>query len=157
MASTQTVSPWAHGIAVFAGVIMIVGGAFQALEGLAGIVRDEWLVVLPNYVYAFDLTVWGVIHLLVGLALVVIGASLLRGQTWARVAGMIVAVISAIINFVWLPYSPWWALTVIAIDCLIIWALAAYLRQPEGMPAQATYATGEHGHTAPQDKQPAVS
>ncbi|HJV14062.1 MAG TPA: hypothetical protein VJ625_09230 [Propionibacteriaceae bacterium] len=157
MASTQTVSPWAHGFAVFAGVIMIVGGAFQALEGLAGIVRDEWLVVLPNYIYAFDLTVWGVIHLLVGLALVVIGASLLRGQTWARVAGMIVAVISAIINFVWLPYSPWWALTVIAIDFLIIWALAAYLRQPVGMPSQARNATAEDGHTTPQDRQAAVS
>ncbi len=89
MASTQTVSPWAHGLAVFAGVVMVVGGAFQALEGLAGIVNDKYLVVLPNYFLAFDLTVWGVIHLLVGLALVVIGVSLLRGQTWARVAGMI--------------------------------------------------------------------
>ena len=135
MASTQTVSPWAHGIAVFAGVVMIVGGAFQALEGLAGIVRDQWLVVLPNYIYAFDLTVWGVIHLLVGLGLLVIGVSLLRGQTWARVAGMIVAVISAILNFVWLPFSPWWAIMIIAIDMLVIWALASYLRQPVPAPS----------------------
>ena len=88
MASTQAVSPWAHGVAVFAGVIMIVGGAFQALEGLAGIVRDQWLVVLPNYIYALDLTVWGVLHLLVGLALLVVGIFLLRGQTWARFAGI---------------------------------------------------------------------
>ena len=130
MTSTQTVSPWAHGIAVFAGVIMIVGGAFQALEGLAGIVKDQWLVVLPSYIYAFDLTVWGVLHLLVGLALLVIGVSLLRGQTWARFAGMFVAAISAILNFVWLPYAPWWALMVIVVDVLIIWALASYLRQP---------------------------
>ena len=130
MASTQTVSPWAHGIAVFAGVVMIVGGAFQALEGLAGIVRDKWLVVLPTYIYAFDLTAWGVIHLLVGLALLVIGVFLLRGATWARVAGMIAAVVSAILNFVWLPFSPWWALLVIAVDFLIIWALASDLRQP---------------------------
>jgi hypothetical protein len=131
MASTQTVSPWAHGIAVFAGVIMVVGGAFQALEGLAGIVHDQWLVVLPNYIYAFDLTVWGVLHLLVGLGLVVIGVSLLRGQTWARMAGIIAAVISAIMNFVWIPIAPWWALMVIAVDVLIIWALASYLRQPD--------------------------
>jgi hypothetical protein len=136
MASTQSVSPWAHGIAVFAGVAMIVGGAFQALEGLAGIIRDKWLVVLPNYIYAFDITVWGVIHLLVGLALVVIGVSLLRGQTWARVAGMIAAVVSAILNFVWLPYSPWWALLIIAVDFLVIWALAQYLRQPVSAPSQ---------------------
>ena len=136
MASTQSVSPWAHGIAVFAGVAMIVGGAFQALEGLAGIIRNKWLVVLPNYIYAFDITVWGVIHLLVGLALVVIGVSLLRGQTWARVAGMIAAVVSAILNFVWLPYSPWWALLIIAVDFLVIWALAQYLRQPVSAPSQ---------------------
>ena len=130
MASTQTVSPWAHGIAVFAGVALIIGGAFQALEGLAAVVNDQWLVVRPEYIFAFDLTVWGVIHLLVGLALLVIGVSLLRGQTWARVAGMIVAVISAIMNFVFLPFSPLWAIMIIAVDMLVIWALASYLRQP---------------------------
>jgi hypothetical protein len=129
-AATQSVSPWAHGIAVFAGVIMIVGGAFQAFEGLAAVVNDKYLVVVPNYIYAFDLTVWGWIHLLVGLALLAIGIFLLRGATWARVAGMVVAAISAILNFVWLPYSPWWALTLIVIDVLVIWALASYLSQP---------------------------
>ena len=130
MASTQTVSPWAHGIAAFAGLVMIIGGAFQALEGLAAVVNDQWLVVRPEYIFAFDLTVWGVIHLLVGLALLVIGVSLLRGQTWARVAGMVVAVISAILNFVFLPFSPLWAIMIIAVDVLVIWALASYLRQP---------------------------
>ena len=143
MASTQTVSPWAHGIAVFAGLVMIIGGAFQALEGLAAVVNDQWLVVRPEYIFAFDLTAWGVIHLLVGLGLLVIGVSLLRGQTWARVAGMVAAVISAIMNFVFLPFSPLWAILIIAIDMLVIWALASYLRQP--VPA------------APQDTRTAVS
>ena len=143
MASTQTVSPWAHGIAVFAGVVMIIGGAFQALEGLSGIVHDKYLVVAPSTIYAFDVTVWGVIHLLVGLALLAIGIALLRGQTWARIAGIIVAAVAAILNFVWLPYSPLWAILVIVVDILIIWALASYLRQP--VP------------TAPQDSQATVS
>ena len=67
MASTQTVSPWAHGIAVFAGLVMIIGGAFQALEGLAAVVNDQWLVVRPEYIFAFDLTVGAWLHLLVGL------------------------------------------------------------------------------------------
>jgi hypothetical protein len=129
MATNQSVSPWAHGIAVFAGVIMIVGGAFQAVEGLAGIVNDEYIVVLPNYIYALDISVWGWLHLLVGLALLVIGIFLIRGQTWARVAGMIIAGISALLNFIWLPHSPWWSLLVIGIDILVIWALANY-RQP---------------------------
>jgi uncharacterized membrane-anchored protein YitT (DUF2179 family) len=131
MADTQPVTPVAHGMAVFAGVIMIIGGAFQAVEALAAIVNDKYLVVLPEYIYAFDLTLWGWIHLLVGLGLLAIGIFLLRGATWARMAGIVVAVISAIVNFAWLPYSPWWALMVIAIDVLIIWALTSYLRQPD--------------------------
>jgi hypothetical protein len=131
MASAQTVSPWAHGIAVFAGVVMIIGGAFQALEGLSAIVNDKYLVVAPSTIYAFDVTVWGVIHLLVGLALLVIGFFLLRGAAWARAAGIVVAAISAIVNFTWLPYSPWWALVVIGVDILVIWALASHLRQPD--------------------------
>lgn len=130
MADTRPVSPLAHGIAVFAGVIMIVAGAFQAIEGLAGIVNDEYLVVLPNYFLAFDLTLWGWLHLLVGLALLAIGVFVLRGATWARVAGMVVAGISALLNFIWLPYSPWWSLMVIGIDVLVIWALANYRREP---------------------------
>ena len=135
VAATQSVSPWAHGIAVFAGVIMIVGGAFQAVEGLAGVVNDKWLVVLPNYLYAFDLTLWGWLHLLVGLGLLAIGVFLLRGATWARVAGMVIAGISALLNFLWLPYSPWWSLLIIGIDILVIWALANY-RQPAPQPTQ---------------------
>jgi hypothetical protein len=132
MAATQTtVRPLAHGVAVFAGVVMIIGGAFQAVEGLSAIVHDKYLVVAPSTIYAFDLTVWGVIHLLVGLGLLAIGIFLLRGATWARMAGIAVAVISAIINFAWLPYSPWWALMVIAVDILVIWALTAYLRLPD--------------------------
>lgn len=150
MASTQAVSPWAHGIVVFAGVVMIVGGAFQALEGLAGIVHDQYLVVLPNYIYAFDITVWGVIHLLIGLGLLVIGVSLLRGQTWARIAGVIAAAISAIVNFAWLPHSPWWAVILIVIDVLVIWALASYLGQPVP-PAD------QDGQAAPQHNQAAAS
>jgi uncharacterized membrane protein (DUF106 family) len=69
--------------------------------------------------------------------LVVIGVSLLRGQTWARIAGLIAAVVSAIVNFVWLPFSPWWAVMVIAVDMLVIWALAQYLRQPVPTPESA--------------------
>jgi hypothetical protein len=130
VADAKPVSPLAHGIAVFAGVIMIIAGAFQAIEGLAGILNDEYLVVLPNYFLAFDITLWGWLHLLIGLALLAIGVSVLRGATWARVAGMVLAGISALLNFIWLPYSPWWSLLVIAIDILVIWALANYHREP---------------------------
>jgi hypothetical protein len=116
-------SPWVHGIASFAGVMMIVGGGFQALEGLAAIVNDKYLVVLPNYIYSFDLTAWGWIHLILGLALVLIGVCLLMGQGWAKIAGIVVAGIAALINFTWLPYAPLWSIIVIGVDVIVIWAL----------------------------------
>ena len=139
------VGPLAHGAAVFAGVLMIVVGAFQAIEAFAAIVNDKYLVVLPNYVFALDVTVWGWIHLLLGLGLVAVGVFVLRGESWARVAGIIVAAASAVLNFFWLPYSPWWALLIIGIDVLVIWALASYLRAPSTMSMQSTQQPTQSG------------
>lgn len=122
-------APWALGVSVFAGTMMILGGVFQILEAIAAIVHDKYLVVLPNYVYAFDLTVWGWVHLIIGLLLAVIGICLLLGQGWARVAGIVVAGLAALSNFSWLPYAPIWAIIVIAIDVLVIWALISVRQQ----------------------------
>jgi len=115
----------AHGISFFAGLLLMIAGVFQALEALSAIVNDQYLVVAPRYIYTFDLTAWGWIHLLIGLALVGIGICLLLGQGWALMAGIVIAALSAVINFTWLPYSPFWAILLIAVDLLIIWALAS--------------------------------
>jgi len=115
----------AHGIGFFAGLLLIIAGVFQALEALSAIVHDQYLVVAPRYIYTFDLTAWGWIHLLIGLALVAIGICLLLGQGWALMAGIVIAALSAVINFTWLPHSPFWAILLIAVDLLIIWALAS--------------------------------
>ena len=122
----------AHGVEVFAGIMLIIGGAFQVIEAIVAIANDEYLLVLPNYVFSIDLTGWGWIHLLVGLILAAVGVFLLLGKGWARIAGIVVAGISAMVNFSWLPYSPWWALLLIAVDILVIWALATLRR---GSPA----------------------
>jgi hypothetical protein len=133
MTETQTKhqlpAPVAHGVAVFAGIVLMLAGAFQALQAISAIVNDQYIVVLPNYVYALDLTVWGWVHLLIGLALLAIGISLLLGQPWARMAGIVVAALAAVINFTWLPHSPLWAIVLIAIDILVIWALISIRQQ----------------------------
>jgi len=118
----------AHGVEVFAGMMLIVGGAFQVIQSIAAIANDEYLLVLPNYVFSIDVTGWGWIHLLIGLILVAVGVFLLLAKGWARIAGIVVAGVSALINFSWLPYSPLWALLSIAVDILIIWALATLRR-----------------------------
>ena len=116
----------AHGFVVFAGVIMIMSGAFQAIAGLVGLFANEFYVATRNYVLQFDVTTWGVIHLLVGLLVLFAGFAVIAGQTWARVVGIILVGLSALANFAFLPYYPFWSLLIIALDVVVIWALAVY-------------------------------
>ena len=125
----ESTSVAAQGVEVFAGMMLIVGGAFQVIQSIAAIANDEYILVLPNYVFSVDLTAWGWIHLLVGLILAAVGIFLLLGKGFARIAGIVVAGISAIVNFSWLPYSPLWAMLLIAVDILVIWALATLRRE----------------------------
>jgi hypothetical protein len=118
-------SSWAIGFTAFAGVIMIMAGGFQSLSGLA---KDEFYVKTPNYVLNFDSTQWGWTHLLLGLLVLFAGFAVLSGQTWGRVVGIILAVLSALVNFAFIPVYPFWSITIIALDVFIIWALAAHGR-----------------------------
>ena len=119
---------WAQGLILFAAVMMFVGGGFQAIAGLAAIFENEFYTVTPNYVLEFDVTAWGWIHLLLGVIVVFAGYGLLSGQTWARVVGIVLASVSALVNFAFIPYYPFWSLTIIALDVFIIWALATQAR-----------------------------
>ena len=118
---------WALGIAAFGAVLLLTGGLFQALQGLSAVVKDDLFVSTPDYLYAIDLTTWGWIHLALGAIAIVVGLCILSEQTWARVAGILIAVVSAVANFAWLPHFPLWSVLVIAIDVLVIWALSSLL------------------------------
>ena len=118
----------AKGFISFAGVMMIMAGGFQALAGLVAIFEDEFYVAIPNYLLEFDATSWGWIHLLIGLLVLFAGFAVLSGQVWGRTIGVILAVLSALANFAFIPYYPFWSMTVIALDIFIIWALTAHGR-----------------------------
>jgi hypothetical protein len=118
----------ARGLIVFAGVLMIMAGGFQTLAGLVALFQDEFYVATRNYLLQFDATSWGWIHLLLGLMVLFAGFAVLSGQTWGRVVGITLAVLSALSNFAFIPYYPFWALAIIALDVFIIWALAAHGR-----------------------------
>ena len=77
-------SAWVGGLTMFAGVMMLIVGIFQALEGIAALLNDEVYVTTPNYIYAFDLSGWGWIHLLLGVLVAVVGVAIMQGQTWGR-------------------------------------------------------------------------
>jgi hypothetical protein len=123
----------AVGFILFAAVMMIMAGVFQALQGLVGIFENEFYVPTRNYLFQFDATTWGWTHLLVGLLVAFAGWGLLSGRTWARVAAITLAVLSAIANFAFIPYYPFWSLLIITLDIFVIWAVAAHggeLRDP---------------------------
>ncbi|HET6753092.1 MAG TPA: hypothetical protein VFH23_03975 [Jiangellaceae bacterium] len=121
----------------FAAFMLVIIGTFHAIAGLAGILENEFYSAVPAagteatgdvYFLQFDATTWGWIHLIGGIIVFFAGFALFRGAVWARTVGVIVAVISAIVNFAWLPWYPVWAITLIAIDIAVIWALTAHGR-----------------------------
>ena len=125
----QETSGTAVGFILFAAIMMLMAGSFQALQGLVGILENEFYVATPNYLFEFDATTWGWINLLIGLLVAFAGWGLLSGRTWARVVAITVAVLSAISNFLFIPHYPFWALTVITLDIFVIWAVAAHGRE----------------------------
>jgi hypothetical protein len=127
MSPSNTENAWAEGIGIFAGAALLVVGIFQFLEGVAAAAKDDVFVTTRNYVFEFDLTTWGWIHLVFGIVVAIIGGAILAGQKWALVAGVVVAMVSALMNFVWLPYYPAWAILIIAFDIAVIWALSTML------------------------------
>ena len=112
----------------FAAIMMIVLGIFGALEGLAAIVKSGFYHVPPNYYITVNAKGWGWIHLIIGIVVVLAGFALFSGAAWARVVGIIMAFVSAIANFLFIPFYPIWSLLIIAIDVFVIWALAAHGR-----------------------------
>jgi hypothetical protein len=118
-------SGWASGAVLFAGFLMIIVGIFQALEGLAAIFKDDLFVLTANYAFDLDVTAWGWIHLLLGLLVVFGGYALMAGRTWGRILALVLATLSAIANFLYIPYYPFWSILMIALAVWVIWALTS--------------------------------
>jgi hypothetical protein len=120
----RPVSGWAVGFAAFAGAIMLMVGIFQAFAGLAALFNDEFFVRTPEYTYDIDITGWGWIHLIIGVVVALAGFGIFSGAVWARTVGIALALLSAFANFFFIPVYPVWAVLIIALDVVVIWALA---------------------------------
>jgi hypothetical protein len=118
----------AVGYIMFASFILIMIGIFHAIDGLAAIVNNNFYAPIGDYVFKFDVTAWGWIHLIGGIIILLAGFSLYGGAIWARTVGVIVALISAIASFASLPYYPIWSIIIIILDVCVIWALTMHGR-----------------------------
>lgn len=116
-------SGWAGGVSLFAGATLATLGVFQFLEGLSAVIGDEVYVATRDYTYQFDITTWGWIHLSIGVIAVLVGIGIMLDNDLAYVVGIIIAALSALTNFMFIPWYPVWAIVIIALDVVVIWAL----------------------------------
>ncbi len=113
----------------FAGVMMIIGGALNLFYGIIAAVNDEWVVFTNRANVYLDVSEWGWAHIVLGSIVLLSGIGVFSGNILARTVGVIVASISLLVNFFFIPVYPLWALIVITIDVLVIWALTAHGRE----------------------------
>jgi hypothetical protein len=125
---SETRSTVAVGFTVFAGTMMIVIGILHAIQGTVAVANDTFYVVGQEWTFSLDVTTWGWTHLILGAVVAVAGFFVFQGAVWARAIGVVVAAVSAIVNFAWLPYYPVWGIVVIVLDVFVIWALTAHGR-----------------------------
>jgi hypothetical protein len=125
VAPTRT-SGWV-GWVIFGSMMMIMVGAFQLILGLTALLNSGYFVVRANgLVVNVDYTVWGWVHIVIGALAIATAFGLLTGQMWARVLGIALAMLSAIVNLAFIAAYPLWAITVITLDVLVIYAIAMH-------------------------------
>jgi len=105
--------------------MLTIAGLLSVFRGIMAIAEDDIFVTTRNYVFEFDLTGWGWIHLVLGAIAVIVSLGLYQAALWARVAGVVIAGLVIITNFLSLPYYPVWSVVMIAMSGFIIWALCA--------------------------------
>jgi hypothetical protein len=129
MAAPAEPTGWV-GWVVFGAMMMIMVGAFQAIAGLTALFNSDYYIVTENNLLInVDYTAWGWTHLALGAIALAAAFGLLAGQMWARVVGIAMALVSAIVNLAFISAYPLWSIMVITLDVLVIYAIAAHGRE----------------------------
>lgn len=116
----------AEGISIAAAFMLVTLAAVSILQGISAIVDDELYVAGIEYVYKFDTTTWGWIHVVLGALALIGGVGLAIGSTWGRYSALGIAALVIVANFMSLPYYPAWSIVIIALSVVIIWAVSTW-------------------------------
>jgi hypothetical protein len=111
----------------YSALIMILLGALDFFQGLIAIVREHYYAISPNQFIVFDLTTWGWIVLFWGTVVALAGVALWSRSSVARWFAVAVAVINVIaeLSFAGDNHYPLWALTDLALNIVVLYALIA--------------------------------
>jgi hypothetical protein len=127
---TRPTETGSAGWVYFAGVMLLLLGAFQLIEGLTALFHSSYLLVTSNgLLVTANLAAWGWLHLVIGVVALVAGYGSIVGKRWAQILGIVLAGVSAVVNLTWIAAYPLWSITIIAVDILIIHALAVHGRE----------------------------
>jgi hypothetical protein len=119
-------SAWV-GWTAFAGVLMVMIGTFHVFQGLVALFKDEYyLVGNEGLLVTVDYTGWGWTHIIAGLVVALAGFGVFAGKMWARVVGVVLAAVSALVNVAFLSAYPIWSMLMIALDVVVIMALTVH-------------------------------
>jgi hypothetical protein len=118
---------------VMAAVLLIIGAGFHLLMGIAAEINQAFFEPVDDYAYDLDMATWGWLQIGVGIALALTGFALLSGSVWARILAVLVVIVSATVNFLQIPYYPFWSFAILVVNAFILWAVIAY--KPEKTPS----------------------
>ncbi len=102
-------------------------GTFHVFQGIVALVKDQYfLVTSSGLVIDVDYTTWGWTHIIAGAIVLMAGVGVFAGQMWARVVGTVVALVSAVINMIFLPAYPLWSIIMVGLAVVVIMALTVH-------------------------------
>jgi hypothetical protein len=121
------------GWVVFAAVMMVMAGIFGIINGLIALIHDEVYLVGEDRIVAFDFTQWGWIHLILGFVVFLAGLAVTTGTLWARLVGVVLAMVHATSQIAWIEAYPFWSISMIALDVIVIFALIVHGEEEEAI------------------------
>ena len=114
------------GWVTFAGIVALVVGVYHVLSGIGALSNDDAIQSqAADVLFGISVTAWGWFWLLLGGAQAVAGYLILQRNEWGRWLGMTMAAVSALFTVFVIFVFPLWAITVLALDCLVLYALAS--------------------------------
>ena len=125
-ASTRDVPLAQSGRVRFAGILVILIGAFTLIQGIAAAAQEKYFAVTPDGLLVWDYDGWAAIWFVLGAIQLLVGFGILAGKQWARVVGIVVLMVVAMFQIAFLAAFPLWTVLTIAIAVVAINALLVH-------------------------------
>jgi hypothetical protein len=120
------VSPSGATATLAAGALMLTSAVLTFVIGVFALAANDLVVSGPGYEYTFQITGWGWANILTGIVLAAAAIALFVGAQWARAVAIIVTCLAIVVTFLWMPYYPTGSIVLIALDVVVIWAVATW-------------------------------